>query len=69
MGNLSMKFIEFMAKNRFKGARIKIGMEWKSKCGRFLYYTFKNRRNTIEKLKLRKYCPITKRHEIFKEKK
>jgi large subunit ribosomal protein L33 len=64
-----MKFIEFMAKSRSKGARIRVGMEWRSERGQFLYYTSKNRRNTVEKLELRKYCPVTQKHEIFKEKK
>jgi len=33
-----------------------------SECGRYNYYTTKNRANTKGKLKLRKYCQKDKRH-------
>ncbi len=32
-------------------------------------YTYKNKRNSIEKLELKKYDPMVRRHVIFKEKK
>jgi large subunit ribosomal protein L33 len=35
--------------------------------GNQVYTTIKNRRNTEGKLKLRKYNPITRMHEIFTE--
>ena len=54
-----------MAKN--KGVRIKITLEHKSKLGTYRYTTSKNKRNTVKRLALRKYSPITKKHEIFKE--
>jgi len=54
-----------MAKS--KGSRIRITLEHKSEQGVYRYYTSKNRRNTTERLALKKYSPITKKHELFKE--
>lgn len=54
-----------MAKN--KGVRITITLEYKSEDGVYRYTTTKNRRNSPSKLELKKYCPITKKHELFKE--
>ena len=54
-----------MAKN--KGARIIITLECKTPEGVYRYNTTKNRRNTPNRLELNKYCPITKKHELFKE--
>lgn len=50
-----------------KGARIQVTLEHKSEQGSYRYYTTKNRRNTTERLELKKYSPITKKHEVFKE--
>lgn len=33
----------------------------------FMYYTTKNKRNTPDRLELRKYDPTLRRHVIFKE--
>ena len=54
-----------MAKSR--GVRIYIMLEHKCERGVFRYHTSKNRRNTTERLELKKYSPITKKHELFKE--
>ena len=54
-----------MAKS--KGARINITLEHKSEKGVYRYVTTKNRRNTTERLELKKYSPVTKKHEVFKE--
>ena len=54
-----------MAKS--KGARIVITLECKTLNGTFRYTTTKNRRNTPNRLELKKYCPLSKQHEIFKE--
>ena len=54
-----------MAKS--KGIRVVITMECRSEEGVYRYTTTKNRRNTPNKLELKKYCLLTKRHEIFKE--
>jgi large subunit ribosomal protein L33 len=35
--------------------------------GHQIYTTVKNRRNTTAKLKLRKYNPKTRQHEVFSE--
>ena len=52
---------------RSKGGRIQITLEHKCETGVYRYYTSKNRRNTTERLVLKKYSPVTKKHEIFKE--
>ena len=54
-----------MAKS--KGARINVTLEHKCEQGVYRYHTSKNRRNTLKRLTLKKYSPITKQHEIFKE--
>jgi large subunit ribosomal protein L33 len=38
-------------------------------CPGFYYTTIKNRRNTTEKLVLRKYCPQLRKHVDFREEK
>jgi large subunit ribosomal protein L33 len=35
--------------------------------GHRVYYTVKNTQNTTEKLSLRKYNPVTRKHETFTE--
>ena len=50
-----------------KGGRVQITLEHKCEQGVFRYHTSKNHRNTFERLTLKKYSPITKKHEIFKE--
>ena len=54
-----------MAKS--KGARIRVTLEHKCEQGVYRYHTSKNRRNTTERLELKKYSPVTKKHERFKE--
>lgn len=63
-----------MAKN--KGARITITLECqcqtsgnsdKRNKGVFRYTTSKNRRNTVHRLELNKFCPICNCHTKFKE--
>ena len=54
-----------MAKS--KGARIRITLEHKCEQGVYRYHTSKNRRNTTDRLELKKYSPVTKKHELFKE--
>nr|WCH58086.1 ribosomal protein L33 [Cystoclonium purpureum f. stellatum] len=63
-----------MGKN--KGARITITLECecrnlnnidKRKIGIFRYTTSKNRRNTPNRLELKKFCPNCNHHRNFKE--
>ena len=55
-----------MAKN--KGARIVITLECRTADGGvYRYTTNKNRRNTPARLEIKKYCPLSKKHEVFKE--
>ena len=51
-----------------KGARQTVMLESTAGTG-FRYYTTKNKRITVEKLKLRKYDPMIRRHVDFVEKK
>jgi large subunit ribosomal protein L33 len=51
-----------------KGPRSYVLLEHASEEGRvYRYHTSKNRRNTPGRLALRKYSPVTGRHEEFKE--
>ena len=52
---------------KVKWARIQVTLEHKCELGTYRYTTVKNRRNTTERLELRKYSPVTKKHEVFKE--
>nr|ALL97208.1 ribosomal protein L33 [Pyropia endiviifolia] len=63
-----------MAKS--KGARIVITLECSDKTedcnhrrkpGVFRYTTTKNRRNTPNRIELKKFCPNCNHHRIFKE--
>jgi large subunit ribosomal protein L33 len=38
-----------------------------SECKRRNYTTEKNRRNTQDKLELKKYCPFDRKHTVHKE--
>nr|YP_009589181.1 50S ribosomal protein L33 [Corallina ferreyrae]YP_009660649.1 50S ribosomal protein L33 [Corallina chilensis]QBL75697.1 50S ribosomal protein L33 [Corallina ferreyrae]QCS25597.1 50S ribosomal protein L33 [Corallina chilensis] len=66
--------INQMAKN--KGSRITITLECscrnlknieKRSNGIFRYTTTKNRRNTPNRIELKKFCPKCNQHQIFKE--
>ena len=48
--------------------RIKIKMESTAGTGYF-YTTTKNPRTTTDKLELRRYDPVVRKHVVFKEKK
>ncbi len=48
-----------------KGDRINIKM--RSTESHYTYHTQKNKRNSPERLSLRKYDPVLKRHVMFKE--
>jgi len=50
-----------------KGTRSIITLEHRSDKGTYRYITQKNKRNTPDRIEIRKYSPVTKRHEIFKE--
>lgn len=48
-----------------KDDRIKIKL--RSTESSYVYHTMKSKRNTPERIQLRKYDPILRRHVIFKE--
>ena len=49
-----------------KGAREKIKLESTAGTG-FFYTTTKNKTNTPDKLEVKKYDPVARKHVIFKE--
>lgn len=50
-----------------EGARVQVQL--RSTESHFCYFTVKNKRNTTDRLELKKYDPVVRRHVIFKEKK
>jgi large subunit ribosomal protein L33 len=54
-----------MAKS--KEARIKITLECTEAPGTSRYSTTKNRRNTTERIQIRKYNPVLRKHTVHKE--
>jgi large subunit ribosomal protein L33 len=52
-----------------KGNRIQITLECTEAPGTSRYSTTKNRRNTTDRLELRKYNPVLRKHTIHREKK
>ncbi len=48
-----------------KGNRILVKMQ-SSESG-YIYYTQKNRKNDQQRLELRKYDPVVRKHVVFKE--
>jgi len=50
-----------------KSARVSITLVYKTVSGTYRYLTYKNRKNMPERLEIKKYSPITRRHELFKE--
>jgi large subunit ribosomal protein L33 len=49
-----------------KGAREKIKLESTAGTG-FFYTTRKNKQNTPDKLEIKKYDPVVRKHVVFKE--
>ena len=49
-----------------KDAREKIKLESSAGTG-FFYTTYKNRQNSPDKLELKKYDPVARKHVVFKE--
>jgi large subunit ribosomal protein L33 len=50
-----------------KAVRTTVTLESRTEEGVFRYTTTKNKLNTPNRLELRKYCPVTKKHQLFKE--
>lgn len=50
-----------------EGARVNVQL--RSPESGFTYFVSKNKRNDPERLELRKYDPIVRKHVVFKEKK
>lgn len=45
----------------------RINIKLRSTESSYTYHTNKNKRNTTDRLQLRKYDPVVRRHVIFKE--
>lgn len=52
---------------RKKGDRIQVTLECTEAPGTSRYTTTKNRRNTSERLELKKYNPVLRKHTIHRE--
>ena len=50
-----------------KGARIQVTLECTEEPGTSRYTTMKNRRNTSDRLELKKYNPVLRKHTIHRE--
>lgn len=50
-----------------KGARIQITVECTEAPGTSRYSTTKNRRNTTDRLEIKKYNPVLRKHTIHRE--
>lgn len=50
-------------------AATRVQVKLKSTESSYYYYTMKNKRNTPDRMQLRKYDPILRRHVNFKEEK
>ena len=50
-----------------KGDRIQVTLECTEAPGTSRYTTTKNRRNTNERLEIKKYNPVLRKHTIHKE--
>ncbi len=55
-----------MASKKKVGARLKVTLNC-SECKRKNYTTIKNKKNTVDKLELKKYCSYDKKHTVHKE--
>lgn len=50
-----------------RGNRVQVILECTEKPGSSRYVTTKNKRNTPDRLELRKYNPVLRKHTIHKE--
>jgi large subunit ribosomal protein L33 len=50
-----------------KGNRIQIILECTEKPGSSRYVTTKNRRNTPDRIEMKKYNPVLRKHTVHKE--
>jgi large subunit ribosomal protein L33 len=46
--------------------RVQITLEC-TECKRRNYTTFKNKKNTADRIQLKKYCPFDRKHTLHKE--
>lgn len=48
------------------GARVKVTLRC-SECKERNYFTVKNKKNTTERLEMKKYCPRCRKHTVHNE--
>jgi len=66
MAGTGRQFNKEVPKNMAADARIKVTLRC-SECKQRNYNTFKNKKNTTEKLELNKYCPFCRKHTLHQE--
>lgn len=52
-----------------QGDRVQVILECTEEPGTSRYYTTKNRKNTSDRLELKKYNPVLQKHTLHREKK
>ena len=57
------------SKKKSKKADIRTHVKFKSSESPHCYYLSKNKRNTPDRLELKKYDPVVRRHVVYKEEK
>lgn len=55
-----------MGSKKKVGARVKMTLTC-SECKRKNYTTIKNKKNSADKIELKKYCPHDRKHTVHKE--
>ena len=55
-----------MGSKKKVGARVKMTLTC-SECKRKNYTTIKNKKNSADKVELKKYCPYDRKHTVHKE--
>ncbi len=66
MAGTGRQFNKEVPKNMAADARIKVTLRC-SECKQRNYNTFKNKKNTTDKLELNKYCPFCRKHTKHQE--
>jgi len=46
---------------------IRVHIKMKSTASPYVYHTFKNKRNDPDRMQMKKYDPVVRKHVLFKE--
>ncbi len=66
MAGTGRQFYKEVPNKMAADARIKVTLRC-SECKQRNYNTFKNKKNTTDKLELKKYCPFCRKHTVHNE--